>query len=188
MSLSITSTSNSISIDATTNTITFSAPGPAGATGATGPASAWGTIPGTLSDQTDLNTALLGKIPGAWATKSTAYTGTTADHVLDVTGTTTITLPAAASNAGRVFGIRNTGAVCATTTTTGTATVEGVRISDTGKLVYEDAASQAVTSGNPIRTTGVLAVATSLLLGLMLITEGGDFIVTDDGSQLEMTA
>jgi hypothetical protein len=36
MSLSISSTSNSISIDATTNTITFSAPGPAGTPGATG--------------------------------------------------------------------------------------------------------------------------------------------------------
>ena len=58
------------------------------------------------------------------------------------------------------IGIRNTGAVCATTTTTGTAVVNGVRISNAGKLVYADAASEAVTCGNPIRTTGVLAVAT----------------------------
>lgn len=58
------------------------------------------------------------------------------------------------------IGIRNTGAVCATTTTTGTRVVEGVRISDAGKLVYADAASQAVTSGNPIRTNGALAAAT----------------------------
>lgn len=86
------------------------------------------------------------------------------------------------------IGVRNTGAVCATTTTTGSGAVEGVRISDAGKLVYADAASQAVTSGNPIRTNGALAVATSLLLGLMMITESGDFIVTDDGSQIEMTA
>ena len=58
-------------------------------------------------------------------------------------------------------GIRNTGAVCATTTTTGTHTVEGVRISDAGKLVYADAVSQAVTSGNPIRTNGALACTTA---------------------------
>ncbi len=68
------------------------------------------------------------------------------------------------SNAPQNFikgvGIRNTGAVCATTTTTGTTVVEGVRLSPTGQLVYADAASQAVTSGNPIRTNGALAVAT----------------------------
>jgi hypothetical protein len=59
------------------------------------------------------------------------------------------------------IGIRNTGAVCATTTTTGTRVVEGVRISDAGKLVYADAVSQATTSGNPIRTNGALACTTA---------------------------
>lgn len=39
------------------------AQGPMGPQGPTGPASAWGTIPGTLSDQTDLQTALNGKAP-----------------------------------------------------------------------------------------------------------------------------
>lgn len=36
--------------------------GPTGATGPQGPASAWGTIPGTLSDQTDLSTALNSRV------------------------------------------------------------------------------------------------------------------------------
>lgn len=55
------------------------------------------------------------------------------------------------------IGIRNTGAVCTTTSTAGTAAVEGVRVSDVGKLVIEDAAMQNMTSGNPVRTTGALA-------------------------------
>lgn len=46
--------------------------GTPGATGATGPASAWGTIPGTLSDQLDLDAALDLKAPLA----SPALTGT----------------------------------------------------------------------------------------------------------------
>jgi hypothetical protein len=84
------------------------------------------------------------------------------------------------------IGIRNTGAVCATTTTTGTRVVEGVRISDAGKLVYADAASQAATSGNPIRTNGALAVALSAMFGMFLATQSGDFIVTDSGDELEV--
>lgn len=39
------------------------AAGATGATGATGPTSAWGTVSGTLSDQTDLATALAAKVP-----------------------------------------------------------------------------------------------------------------------------
>jgi hypothetical protein len=84
------------------------------------------------------------------------------------------------------IGIRNTGAVCATTTTTGTRVVEGVRISDAGKLVIADAAGQAVTSGNPIRTNGALAVALSAMFGMFLATQSGDFIVTDSGDELEV--
>jgi hypothetical protein len=55
-------------------------------------------------------------------------------------------------------GIRNTGAVCTTTTTGGTDTwSEGVRITAAGKLVIADAAPQSTTNGNPVRTTGALA-------------------------------
>lgn len=59
------------------------------------------------------------------------------------------------------IGVRSDGSVCATTTTGGTDTyIEGVRVTAAGKLVYENAASQHFTSGNPCRTTGALAVAT----------------------------
>lgn len=66
-------------------------------------------------------------------------------------------------NAPQVFikgiGCRNTGAVCATTTTAGTDVfIEGVRVSAAGKLVIEDAASTHTTSGNPCTATGALAV------------------------------
>jgi hypothetical protein len=94
------------------------------------------------------------------------------------------------SNAPQNFikgvGIRNTGAVCATTTTTGTTVVEGVRLSPTGQVVFADAAAQAVTSGNPIRTNGALAVALSAMFGMFLATQSGDFIVTDSGDELEV--
>jgi len=46
--------------------------GPIGQTGATGPASAWGTIPGTLSAQTDLQNALDAKL-GTSTAASTYY-------------------------------------------------------------------------------------------------------------------
>ncbi len=96
------------------------------------------------------------------------------------------------SNAPQNFikgvGIRNTGAVCATTTTTGTTVVEGVRLSPTGQVVYADAAPQAVTSGNPIRTNGALAVAASMLFGLLLLTGDGSPLTTDGGEPLEITA
>ncbi len=56
------------------------------------------------------------------------------------------------------IGIRDTGAVCTTTSTAGTDVwIEGVRVTAAGKLVIADAAPQTYTSGNPIRTTGALA-------------------------------
>jgi hypothetical protein len=59
------------------------------------------------------------------------------------------------------IGTRTTGAVCTTTTTSGTDVwIEGVRVDSTGKLVIADAAPQTYTSGNPIRTTGALATTT----------------------------
>ncbi len=55
-------------------------------------------------------------------------------------------------------GIRNTGAVCTTTATNASDTwIEGVRVDSAGRLVIADAAPQAYTSGNPVRTTGALA-------------------------------
>ncbi len=56
-------------------------------------------------------------------------------------------------------GIRNTGAVCTTTSTAGTDTwSEGVRIAADGRLVVESAAPANVTSGNPVTATGALAI------------------------------
>jgi len=57
------------------------------------------------------------------------------------------------------LGCRNTGAVCATTTTAGTDVfIEGVRVTAAGKLVIEDAAADHTTPGNPCTATGALAV------------------------------
>ncbi len=56
-------------------------------------------------------------------------------------------------------GIRNTGAVCTTTSTAGTDTwSEGVRVAADGRLVVESAAPANVTSGNPVTATGALAI------------------------------
>ena len=71
-----------------------------------------------------------------------------------------------ASNAPQNFikgvGIRDTGAVCTTTSTAGTGTwIEGVRVTNAGRVVIADAAPQAYTSGNPVRTTGALATTAS---------------------------
>ena len=56
-------------------------------------------------------------------------------------------------------GCRNTGAVCATTTTdVSDIYIEGVRVTTAGKLVYADAAPANTTSGNPVTATGALAV------------------------------
>ncbi len=79
--------------------------------------------------------------------------------------TSTNQLVTAASGTPQNFikgiGIRNTGAVCTTTSTTGTDVwIEGVRVSATGLLVIADAVPQAYTSGNPVRTTGALATTT----------------------------
>lgn len=96
------------------------------------------------------------------------------------------------SNAPQNFikgvGIRNTGAVCATTTTTGTTVAEGVRLSPTGQLVYADAAAQQVTSGNPTRTNGALATVAAVVLGLFLVTDGGDLLTTEGGDDIEIVA
>jgi len=72
-----------------------------------------------------LITDLAAKADSAWATKSTTYTAAAGDHVIDVTGTTTINLPAAASNTGRVFVIRNTGGAAVTIDGNGAETVGG---------------------------------------------------------------
>jgi hypothetical protein len=56
-------------------------------------------------------------------------------------------------------GIRNTGAVCTTTSTSGTDVyLEGVRCSTAGKLVVESAAPAGTASGNPVTATGALAI------------------------------
>jgi hypothetical protein len=106
MSLSITSTSNSISIDATTNTITFSAPGPRGATGATGYGVPTGGATAAAlfknsaadydttfraiaqSDVTDLTSALAAKLdtPGAWTQYTCTLTASTTNPNLGATG------------------------------------------------------------------------------------------------------
>lgn len=57
------------------------------------------------------------------------------------------------------FSINANGAIYGTTTTTGTKSVEGVRISDTGQVVYAAAAAQDYVNGNPIRTNGALATS-----------------------------
>jgi hypothetical protein len=80
--------------------------------------------------------------------------------------TSTDQLVTDASNAPQNFikgvGIRNTGAVCTTTSTAGTDTwIEGVRVTNAGRVVIADAAPQAYTSGNPVRTTGALATTAS---------------------------
>lgn len=57
------------------------------------------------------------------------------------------------------IGVRNTGAVCTTTSTAGTDTyIEGVRVSAAGKLVVESAAPANFASGNPVTATGALAI------------------------------
>ena len=57
------------------------------------------------------------------------------------------------------IGCRNTGAVCATTTTdVSDVYIEGVRVTTAGKLVYADAAPDHTNSGNPCTSTGALAV------------------------------
>ncbi len=57
------------------------------------------------------------------------------------------------------IGCRNTGAVCATTTTdVSDVYIEGVRVTTAGALVYADAAPDHTTSGNPCTSTGALAV------------------------------
>ncbi len=94
----------------------------------------------------------------------------------------------APQNVIKGVGIRNTGAVCATTTTTGTGVVEGVRLSPTGQVVFADAAAQAVTSGNPIRTNGALATTVAAVMGLFLATETGDFLTTESGDDIEIVA
>lgn len=50
------------------------------------------------------------------ATKSTAYTATSTDYTLFVSGNTTITLPAASSNAGRIYNIKKIDAAGTTVT------------------------------------------------------------------------
>lgn len=56
-------------------------------------------------------------------------------------------------------GIRNTGAVCTTTSTGGTDTwIEGVRVAPTGKLVVASSAPANTTDGNPVTATGALAI------------------------------
>lgn len=57
------------------------------------------------------------------------------------------------------IGIRDTGAVCTTTSTSSDDVyIEGVRVSAAGKLVVESAAPTATTSGNPVTATGALAI------------------------------
>lgn len=57
------------------------------------------------------------------------------------------------------FRINANGALYGTTTTTGSLSIEGVRVSDAGAVVYAAAAPQAYVNGNPIRTNGALATA-----------------------------
>ncbi len=57
------------------------------------------------------------------------------------------------------IGIRNTGAVCTTTSTGGSDTyIEGVRVAANGRLVVESADPTNFASGNPVTATGALAI------------------------------
>ncbi len=79
---------------------------------------------------------------------------------VDATGKLCIdTDPVAGSLWVAGFRISATGALYGTTTTTGTKSVQGVRISDTGQVVYAAAAAQDYVNGNPIRTNGALATS-----------------------------
>ncbi len=65
------------------------------------------------------------KTSAGYVGKSTAYPITNDDRVLDVTGTTTVTLPTSVSNSGRTFHIRNSGSATVTIATTSSQTIDG---------------------------------------------------------------
>ena len=112
--------------------------GPLGTGGGGG---TWGSITGTLSSQTDLNTALGLKstvasptftgvvtTPGvkkAFATKTGAYTLTSADHVIvGTSGTWNATLPTAVGATGTEYVVKNSGAGIITVNTTSSQTID----------------------------------------------------------------
>jgi hypothetical protein len=91
-------------------------------------ATVWGTIGGTLSDQLDLQSALNAKQNDnlIFTVSSPVTLGSVAntDYVYLVSGNTTVTLPAAASN-GNLYTVKNVGAGTVVVNTTGGATIDG---------------------------------------------------------------
>lgn len=65
------------------------------------------------------------KTSAGYVDKSSAYPLTNDDRVVDVTGTTTITLPTSGTNAGRTFFVRNSGTATVTIATTSSQTIDG---------------------------------------------------------------
>ena len=124
-------------------------------------AAAWGTITGTLSSQTDLNTALSGKVP---TTRTLTINGTTQDLSAD-----------------RTFTI-STGITIGTTAIT-SGTVGRVLFEGTGNVVQESAnlfwdntnARLGVGTATPTKTLSVVGSATS---GFDAITFKGQYSET----------
>jgi lysophospholipase L1-like esterase len=64
-------------------------------------------------------------IPPTVVTKSSAYTAVASDNTILVTGTTTITLPTAATFPGKQYTVKNTGTNAVTVATTSSQTIDG---------------------------------------------------------------
>ncbi|HWR15159.1 MAG TPA: hypothetical protein VN577_10040 [Terriglobales bacterium] len=88
----------------------------------------WGSITGTLSDQTDLQTALNGKAPlyANLTTKTTSYTTATTDGVVlaNSASALTITLQATGISSGKIYRVKNTNTGVVTVATT-SGTIDG---------------------------------------------------------------
>ena len=88
----------------------------------------WGSITGTISSQTDLQTALNGKtntkILAVISANTTAPATANTDYVYLVSGTTTVTLPTAVGNTS-LYTVKRVGSGVVTVATTSAQTIDG---------------------------------------------------------------
>jgi hypothetical protein len=131
---------------------------------------AWGTITGTLSSQTDLNTALSGKVPTTRTISTTApLTGggdMSANRTLSIATANTTTTGALSSTDWNTFNGKQS-AISLTTTGTGAATfVSNVLNVPTPAAATFSSLTTTGSSGASTLTSGVLNVPTYSLSGL----------------------
>ena len=131
---------------------------------------AWGTITGTLSSQTDLNTALSGKVPTTRTISTTSPLSgggdLSADRTLSIATANTTTTGALSSTDWNTFNGKQS-AISLTTTGTGAATfVSNVLNVPTPAAATFSSLTTTGSSGASTLTSGVLNVPTYSLSGL----------------------